>query len=206
MILRTEFAPVVRDADHWASLPFGRSGKRALRLSRLRGSRLAEAMSAELLCRKLLAELCPGDPLFPEEDERGKPFLPSSPLFVSFSHSAGHAAAAVADAPIGIDLQRIRRISDNVLKRFYSPEERLWIDAGEASERSVRLWTMKEAYGKLLGTGIYGGPLFFAEFEHDSLIMRYDHTEFFFPEAPEELLFTLCIDITEKHDAWIPPL
>ena len=103
-------------------------------------------------------------------------------------------------------MQHIRRISDNVLKRFYTPEERLWIDAGEASERSVRLWTMKEAYGKLLGTGIYGGPRFFAEFEHDRLITRYENTEFLFPEAPEELLFTLCIDISEKYDASIPPL
>ena len=206
MILLTELAPVVSDADRWASLSFGHSGKRALHLYRLRGSRLAESMSAELLCRKLLDELCPDELLFPEEDHRGKPFLPGNPFYISLSHSAGYAAAAVSEAPIGIDLQSISRISDSVLKRFYSQEERLWVEAGAAAERSVRLWTMKEAYGKLLGTGIYSGPLFTAAFDHDRLITQYENALFFFPEAPDGILFTLCLGKTGEHDVPIPPL
>ncbi|MBR3556375.1 MAG: 4'-phosphopantetheinyl transferase superfamily protein [Oscillospiraceae bacterium] len=174
-------------------MPFGRSDPRALRLCRLRGRRLAHSMTAELLCRDLLAELQPeGFPAL-EEDASGKPFLPRCALYVSLSHSGAFAAAAAADTQVGIDLQKLRTIKEGVLRRCFSPAERDWVTAGDGSERAVRLWTMKEAYGKMTGTGIFRDNLFCAGFDGDCLLARYDGVSFRFPEAPEGYLITVCL-------------
>ena len=193
MTVRYQVCPVAADADRWAVLLFGRSGKRAERLSRMRGIRLAQSMTAEALCRDLLAELDPGAPFTPEDDDVGRPFLPGQPYFISLSHSGGYAAAAAADVPVGIDLQELRDVSDRTLRRFYSPAEQCWIGAGDRRSRSIRLWTMKEAYGKLLGTGILGGSRFSATFSGDRPETGYDGVRFLFPDAPEGLIFTVCL-------------
>lgn len=193
MVFRCAYGPVIQDARQWGALLFGLSGPRALRLSRLRGGSLAQSMSAELLCRELLASLRPGESHYLEEDASGKPFLPHSPLFVSLSHSGSFVAAAAADRPVGIDLQEKRMIREGVLRRCYSLAEREWIDAGDAGERATRLWTMKEAYAKLKGTGIFRGDRFSAGFSGDRLLTRYDDVCFCFSEAPEGYLFTVCL-------------
>lgn len=193
MFLRCAYRAVTTDAQLWATLLFGRSGPRALRLSRLRGRRLAQSMSGELLCRELLSEAEPEESFILEEDERNKPYLPGSRLYVSISHSGGYVAAAVADAPVGIDLQELRKISDAVLRRYYSHDERSWINAGEPTERAVRLWTMKEAYGKLLGIGIFSGIRFSAGFADGRIITEYDDVSFHFPDAPEGQCLTVCL-------------
>ena len=102
-------------------------------------------------------------------------------------------AAAIADKPLGIDLQKLRRISDAVLRRYYSSDERSWIIEGDPTERAVRLWTMKEAYGKMLGIGIFGGVRFYAAFSDGRIVMEYDDAAFLFPDGPEGILFTVCL-------------
>lgn len=193
MVFRCAYGPVIADSQPWAELLFGRCDPRALRMSRLRGKRLAQSMSAELLCRSLLEELRPGESHCLQEDASGKPFLPHCPLFISISHSGGYVAAALADTPLGIDLQEMREIREGVLRRCCSEAERRWIDAGNPAERAVRLWTMKEAYGKMTGAGIFRGNRFHAGFEGDRLITRYEGIEFLFPAAPEGYLYTVCL-------------
>ncbi len=192
MVFRCAYGPVITDARQWP-LPFGRCGPRALRQNRMRGLRLAQSMSAEQLCRELAAELRPGEACYLEEDASGKPYFPGSPLFASLSHSGAFVGAAAADVPVGVDLQEIRSIKENVLRRCYFPAERKWIDAGNAAERAVRLWTMKEAYGKLKGTGVFRSDRFAAAFDGDRLLTRYKDVSFCFPETPEAYLFTLCL-------------
>ncbi len=173
--------------------------RRLERLKKLSGRRLAEARSAQGLCRELwedYPDAAGGGAFVLEEDQNGKPFLLRSPLHVSLSHSGGYTAAAVADVPLGIDLQLLRDISPGVLKRLYSPEEIRWIGlAGgkDSQKRAIRLWTMKEAYGKLLGTGLFGGPAFRASFCDERLREEYPDCRFLFPSAPEGLLLTVCL-------------
>ena len=193
MVLRWGYQRVITDAQRWGALLFGQPGNRPIRLSRLRGRQLAQSMSAELLCRELLSELKPDAPFFLDEDERGKPYLPASCLHISLSHSGGYAAAAVSDTPVGIDLQEVRRISDPVLRRYFSPAERSWIGTEGSADRAIRLWTMKEAYGKLFGTGVIGGARFFARFSDGGIVTEYCDSRFIFPEGPEGLLLTVCL-------------
>ncbi len=177
--------------------------RRLERLKKLSGSRLAETRSAQRLCRELW-EAFPGAAgsggFVLEEDRNGKPFLLRSTLYVSLSHSGGYAAAAVADVPLGIDLQILRDISPRVLKRLYSPEELRWIGLAQGEdvrERAIRLWTMKEAYGKLTGTGILGARAFCAGFDSERLQREYSGCRFLFPAAPEGLLLTVCLEEKE---------
>ncbi len=99
--------------------------------------------------------------------EYGKPYLKESPqIKFNLSHADGIAACIVSDRECGIDCERVRAYRPNVMKRAFSPKEAELVEASEQSERDLmffRLWTLKEAYVKTLGTGI-SYPLNTAEF------------------------------------------
>lgn len=90
----------------------------------------------------------------------GQPSLADHPqLFFSASHSAGWAMVAIADRPVGCDLERCdpAKADRGVADRFFSPAERAamarlsgraWLDGFFAA------WTRKEAYVKAVGTGL----------------------------------------------------
>ena len=88
----------------------------------------------------------------------GKPRLASAGA-VSFnlSHSGIYAAAVVSrDREVGIDLERIRAdaAGRDIAARFFSSEERAWLEATPGVEAFFRLWTAKEAVLKAMGTGL----------------------------------------------------
>lgn len=95
---------------------------------------------------------------------RGKPFLlpPGGPAF-NLSHSASHAVLALCGkGPIGADLEVYGKAGarpDDWAGFCLSPEERASYDAlppVRREERLIRIWTLKEAYLKALGTGLDG--------------------------------------------------
>jgi phosphopantetheinyl transferase len=90
----------------------------------------------------------------------GKPRCPlpdgSEPFPCSASHDSRFAVAVTADRPVGIDVELI---SERVLKgrTLYMHEEELSLVAdhplGE-TEASTRIWSIKEAVAKALGSGL----------------------------------------------------
>ena len=80
-----------------------------------------------------------------ERTENGKPFFSGHPqVHFSISHTAGAAAAAVSDAPVGVDIQRIQ-----------TPPRRLACLTGmEEPEAFFGSWVRWEARAKRTGTGI----------------------------------------------------
>ena len=96
-------------------------------------------------------------------NEHGKPCLPDVPgVHFSLSHSGSMAMCAIADSPVGCDIQELSaaRRGERVARRFFTPAEYARIAAAANPEREfVRLWTLKESYVKYLGTGIGGCPL-----------------------------------------------
>ena len=83
-------------------------------------------------------------------NEHGKPFIEGGPFF-SISHCKTGIAVAVADEPIGIDIEHIRTAEQGLIERTMNAEERQQIH----SDRDfTRLWTQKEAVVKAQGTGI----------------------------------------------------
>lgn len=95
-------------------------------------------------------------------DRRGKPFLSAYPhRHFSLSHSGSYAVCAMADAPIGIDIQEQRPVAVLPLaERFFAPSEVALLRSLPEVERErafYRLWTAKESILKADGVGLAGG-------------------------------------------------
>lgn len=77
----------------------------------------------------------------------------------SISHTEGCAAVAVGRNVCGVDVERVRRIPDSIVNRMYSKEDAERIsrieDGGQKADiYSTYVWTRREAYGKMTGTGL----------------------------------------------------
>jgi 4'-phosphopantetheinyl transferase len=93
---------------------------------------------------------------------RGKPRLafPETPLEFNLAHSGRFAAYAFAlGCELGVDIEEVRPLADqeNIIRRYFSPEECeewLALAPAERDEAFYRCWTRKEAYIKALGDGL----------------------------------------------------
>lgn len=93
--------------------------------------------------------------------EHGKPYLCDAQgvrlegVHFNLSHSAGGILVAVAEYPIGVDIETFRSPSSGLLRRCMNEEERLRIEQSAVPLQTfAELWTRKEAVGKCRGTGI----------------------------------------------------
>ncbi|KFL37856.1 4'-phosphopantetheinyl transferase family protein [Arenimonas donghaensis] len=94
-------------------------------------------------------------------DDRGQPALRrrNTRLSASISHSGGFVAVAVANQPVGLDLEFPGRPRDlEALAAFtFSPEECRALEASPAERRVwqfLSTWSLKEAFGKRSGEGL----------------------------------------------------
>lgn len=97
-------------------------------------------------------------------ESKGKPYVLHVPWHYNLSHSGDYVALAMGDAPVGIDIQQKRSYTDSLLKRFFSEAEAAAYESlcsADVPEQNTAkenlfytLWCRKEAYGKLLGTGL----------------------------------------------------
>jgi phosphopantetheinyl transferase len=72
-------------------------------------------------------------------------------LYASLSHSERFAAAAIDDAPIGIDVQVVREISEKTSKFFLSSNEAKAMRHAALTHRLLHFWCAKEAEWKRRG-------------------------------------------------------
>lgn len=88
----------------------------------------------------------------------GKPELTDHRVFHSLSHSGKVAVVAVSDAgPVGVDVEAVRPDlpAERLARTFFPPDEaRSVAAAADPPARYVRLWTRKEAAGKVTGIGL----------------------------------------------------
>ena len=100
--------------------------------------------------------------------EQGKPYFPDSDLHFSISHTKNHAFCCISFHNIGMDAEECDRAIDlRLAEKFLSPMEKRHFDASaDKRECLLRLWVLKEAYGKLLGKGI-GNYLAATDFSPD---------------------------------------
>ena len=96
---------------------------------------------------------------------QGKPYLPANPeICFSLSHAGEFAVCAIADRQIGVDLEAPRNFSESLKKRCFRAAEL-------ASAEPLRLWVLKESYGKMTGHGLAVIDSLELEFE-DSVRVR----------------------------------
>lgn len=109
---------------------------------------------------QLPEELPVPQPLAVAYGARGKPHILQVSWHYNLSHSGDYTALAISDVPVGIDIQQMRPYRDSLAKRFFSAEEAAAYEelctqsAQEREDFFYTLWCRKEAYGKLLGTGL----------------------------------------------------
>lgn len=86
----------------------------------------------------------------------GKPYLPDYPnIHFNISHCPKGCICAVADSPIGADIQDVRPFSWDVAQRCCSQKElRLLTASAEPALTFTKMWAMKESYLKMTGVGI----------------------------------------------------
>lgn len=133
-----------------------------------------EYVASRWLLRKVLARyigVTPDEVSFLRTD-KGKPYLPHSDIHFNLSHSSHWALLAVGRIElIGVDIEAIRTTRDlpGIAESYYHPEEysRLReLENAAQTDYFYRLWTLKEAFLKAIGTGISAG-LEKIQFEHD---------------------------------------
>lgn len=84
--------------------------------------------------------------------ESGKPYLTDGNVRFSLSHSGDYIAVAVGKHEVGVDVERIRKLNEKVMDRCFTDNEKKTV--GKNDEEYTTVWTLKESYVKLTGTGI----------------------------------------------------
>jgi 4'-phosphopantetheinyl transferase len=131
--------------------------ERALMISRLakREDRL-RSLAASLL----LYEVLGGGEILHEGT--GKPYMTDAPRF-NLSHSGDYAVLAVDEAPVGVDIEKWAEADFTALSdaAFHS-DERALLARGDTPKTFFDIWTLKESYLKMTGSGLLSDPRAFA--------------------------------------------
>lgn len=115
--------------------------------------------------------------------EHGKPWLPDDPdVGFNLSHSGALAVVAVARGlELGVDLEHTARQRPflRLSQRYFHPAEHAWL-AARPTERLAadfyRVWTLKEAYLKAIGTGLTVSPSSFRiDLDHQHPVLASTH-------------------------------
>lgn len=116
------------------------------------------SLAGEWLIRTMLSEnfSIPFEESRIEIDPLGKPYLENLPYHFSISHSGDMVVCAISKDRIGIDIEEIHPIDFRLTECFCLDEEKKYIFSSPEGkiERFYEIWTIKEAYFKMLGTGI----------------------------------------------------
>lgn len=112
------------------------------------------SLTSELLLRKILFDQYRLVDVTISTDKQGKPYLPyHSNIHFNLSHSGAWCVCVVGEKQVGIDIEYIDVIPENLIFTILSDEEL-------ASEDNLHhlffeKWTVLESYLKMIGTGLY---------------------------------------------------
>jgi len=103
-------------------------------------------------CRLVLSTLLDTQKVFINHDAFGKPWLISSPLNISLTHSGTYAAAILSSrSSVGIDLELVREKIARVADRFLTHAELEKAEGDARIETLTLFWAVKEALFKIHG-------------------------------------------------------
>ena len=166
-----------------------------MRLSACEGIKNERVRLQKFAAELALSYALSGKKLLPPEysyAENGKPVIEGG--FISLSHSAGFAACAYSDCPVGVDIEAYRRINTNISRKILSEGELAEFLAGGDEGYLLKKFVMKEAYLKMTGEGIFKSPA--SVEEKNGVIMRNGSSAGFLHDASDEGYY--CFAVTEK--------
>lgn len=86
----------------------------------------------------------------------GKPYFTNGAGFFSISHTKNYVFCALSDCEVGFDAEENRTVSQNAEEKILSAQEKAVCDAAEDPSRQfLQFWTLKEAYLKFTGEGVF---------------------------------------------------
>lgn len=95
-----------------------------------------------------------------EYNQFGKPYLKHVNDFMfNITHSGRWVAIAYGSSEVGIDIEKIQDEKQDIVNKFFSMEEKEYINTVIGEERDKRftqIWTLKESYIKYIGRGLSG--------------------------------------------------
>ena len=157
--------------------------EQALKFKHEQGQRLC-VLAYQLLKQALCEEYgITENPIF-EYNGHGKPSIAGHPeIFFNLSHCKEAAVCVVSNQPVGVDVESIREYKEGLVHYSMNDEEIRKIEASEHPDRTfIRLWTMKEASLKLIGTGISND----LKTAIDTLLYKYTTVE------RQRYIYTVC--------------
>lgn len=90
--------------------------------------------------------------------ERSKPYAKDIPINFNISHSYDTLAVAFSEKQIGVDIEIIKPLKTDITKRLCTEKDLEFLAVANNEDeqllRFYKIWTAKEAYFKMLGTGI----------------------------------------------------
>lgn len=110
--------------------------------------------------KELLTKVLKDEQILDQEmvyNEHGKPYLKNKKLFFNISHDRNMTVLVTSDKEIGVDLEYLT-YKPSVVNKYFTPREQEIIKNSKNKEYDfTKIWVMKEAYVKMLGTGILYG-------------------------------------------------
>lgn len=77
-------------------------------------------------------------------------------LYFNISHTNGCVVVAVSNSKVGIDVETVKNMDLSIKDMFLSTEEmeKVCSESWNAKSEATRIWTLKESYLKMKGTGL----------------------------------------------------
>lgn len=83
-----------------------------------------------------------------------KPYIDN--VYFNISHSHDYAIAVTSYYKVGVDIEKIRKVNLNIINIFCTEQEKQYILNSKNPYQSLfEIFCLKEAYFKMIGTGIY---------------------------------------------------
>lgn len=112
-------------------------------------------------CKQILQQLLIDVFQLPQEKsviyytESGKPFINATNFHLSVSYTAKSCLLAFSANNLGIDIEcPVNPIDTALINQTASLAEKKYLLSGNTPQRFLKLWTIKEAWFKVLGTGL----------------------------------------------------
>ncbi len=131
--------------------------------------------------------------------EYGKSYLEGGGLYFNLSHSGDIAVCAVSDCEVGVDVQKIAPVKEELLKRVCTESELRFINTAEEGRETAfcRLWTVKESFLKKIGVGLSVSPARLEASFNGGITMKSDGVAvnaYFKEYALDGYRITVCAD------------
>lgn len=145
--------------ENYTSLNKFVSAERQRKIERYRFEKdKIRSLFAELLIREAVFEEAgiPFKDISFRYGEHGKPYILNLENYdFSVSHSGHYVAFVSGKCSVGIDIESEKRAKLNIAKRFFTASEFEYVEKNFNKELAfTKIWTLKEAYIKMLGTGL----------------------------------------------------